>query len=113
MLGAARRWRRPMSAVPTRSPGLLRSTAVFSAMTLLSRLAGFARDMLQASLFGVSAAMDAFVIAYRIPNYLRRIFAEGSFASAFVPVFSEIRSEERRVGKECVSTCRSRWSPYH
>src|SRR3546814_17665994 len=97
MLGAARRWRRPMSAVPTRSPGLLRSTAVFSAMTLLSRLAGFARDMLQASLFGVSAAMDAFVIAYRIPNYLRRLFAEGSFASAFVPVFSDIkeRGDER------------------
>src|SRR3546814_16694966 len=60
-------------------------------MTLLSRLAGFARDMLQASLFGVSAAMDAFVIAYRLPNYLRRIFAEGSFASPFVPVFSEIK----------------------
>lgn len=81
-----------MSATPPSRPaGLLRSTAVFSAMTLLSRLAGFARDMLQASLFGVSAAMDAFVIAYRIPNYLRRIFAEGSFASAFVPVFNDIK----------------------
>ncbi|MFY8123776.1 MAG: lipid II flippase MurJ, partial [Silanimonas sp.] len=60
-----------------KKPALLRSSAVFSAMTLLSRLAGFARDVLQASLFGASAAMDAFVIAYRIPNYLRRIFAEG------------------------------------
>jgi putative peptidoglycan lipid II flippase len=47
--------------------------------------------MLQASLFGVSAAMDAFVVAYRIPNYLRRIFAEGSMQMAFVPVFNEIR----------------------
>ncbi|MEO6264155.1 MAG: murein biosynthesis integral membrane protein MurJ [Luteimonas sp.] len=72
-------------------PGLLRSTSVFSAMTLLSRIAGFLRDMLQARLFGVSAAMDAFVIAYRIPNYLRRIFAEGSMQMAFVPVLNEIR----------------------
>jgi putative peptidoglycan lipid II flippase len=66
-------------------------------MTLLSRLAGFVRDMLQASLFGASSAMDAFVIAYRIPNYLRRIFAEGSFASAFVPVFSEIKEKGDRA----------------
>ena len=74
-----------------RGPGLLRSGAVFSAMTLLSRIAGFLRDMLQARLFGVSAAMDAFVVAYRIPNYLRRIFAEGSMQMAFVPVFNEMR----------------------
>ncbi len=81
-----------MSSPPvSRGPGLLRSGAVFSAMTLLSRLAGFARDMLQARLFGVSAAMDAFVVAYRIPNYLRRIFAEGSMQMAFVPVFNELR----------------------
>lgn len=73
--------------------GLLRSSAVFSGMTLLSRLAGFARDILQASLFGASAAMDAFVIAYRIPNYLRRIFAEGSFASAFVPAYAALREQ--------------------
>lgn len=78
---------------PARQAGLLRSTAAFGGMTLLSRLAGFARDMLQASLFGASSAMDAFVIAYRIPNYLRRIFAEGSFASAFVPVFNQIKEK--------------------
>lgn len=76
--------------------GLLRSTAVFSAMTLLSRIAGLARDMLQARLFGAGVAADAFVIAYRIPNYLRRIFAEGSFASAFVPVLSELRERGDR-----------------
>lgn len=74
-----------------KSSGLLRSTAVFSVMTLLSRIAGFVRDMLQASLFGATAAMDAFVIAYRIPNYLRRVFAEGSMQMAFVPVLNEIR----------------------
>lgn len=74
--------------------GLLRSTAVFSAMTLLSRIAGFLRDALQSRVFGVSVAMDAFVIAYRIPNYLRRIFAEGSVQMAFVPVFNELRERK-------------------
>ena len=81
----------PAGAPNGRRGGLLRSTAVFSAMTLLSRIAGFLRDALQSRVFGVSVAMDAFVIAYRIPNYLRRIFAEGSVQMAFVPVFNELR----------------------
>ncbi len=72
---------------------LLRSSLVFSAFTLLSRLAGFVRDALQASMFGAGPAVSAFVVAYRIPNYLRRIFAEGSFASAFVPVLSELKEK--------------------
>lgn len=72
-------------------PRLLRSTAVFSAMTLLSRIAGFGRDMLQATLFGTGGAMSAFIVAYRVPNYLRRVFAEGSMSMAFVPVLNEIR----------------------
>jgi putative peptidoglycan lipid II flippase len=66
-------------------------------MTLLSRVAGFARDMVQASLFGASTAADAFTIAYRIPNYLRRIFAEGSFAMAFVPTFTALRDSGDRA----------------
>ncbi len=78
---------------------LLRSSALFSAMTLLSRITGLVRDLLQAALFGASAAMDAFLIAYRIPNLLRRIFAEGSFSQAFVPVFSETL---RRGDREAV-----------
>lgn len=73
--------------------GLIRSTAIFSAMTLLSRVAGFARDVIQATLFGAGALVDAFTVAYQVPNYLRRIFAEGSFASAFVPVLSELRQK--------------------
>jgi putative peptidoglycan lipid II flippase len=76
--------------------GLLRSTAVFSGMTFLSRLAGLARDLLQATLFGTGPAVSAFVVAYRIPNYLRRIFAEGSFSSAFVPVLSELHQRGDR-----------------
>jgi len=71
--------------------GLLRGGAVFSAMTLLSRVAGFVRDMLQATLFGTGGAMSAFIIAYRVPNFLRRVFAEGSMAMAFVPVLGEIK----------------------
>lgn len=70
---------------------LLRSTATFSALTLLSRIAGYVRDLVQSAVFGASAATDAFVIAYRIPNFLRRIFAEGSFQTAFVPVFTEYK----------------------
>lgn len=83
----------PAGPLPTRPSGMLRSTAVFTAMTLVSRVAGYARDALQAFLFGAGPAMSAFVVAYRIPNYLRRIFAEGSFASAFVPVLSELRQK--------------------
>ncbi|WP_082132244.1 murein biosynthesis integral membrane protein MurJ [Luteimonas sp. FCS-9] len=76
---------------------MLRSSAVFSAMTLLSRIAGFARDMLQATLFGTGGAMSAFIVAYRIPNFLRRVFAEGSMAMAFVPVLNEIKERGDRA----------------
>ncbi|GAB2521523.1 murein biosynthesis integral membrane protein MurJ [Lysobacter humi (ex Lee et al. 2017)] len=76
-----------------RGGGMLRSTAVFSAMTFLSRIAGYLRDYLQATIFGASPAVSAFVVAYRIPNYLRRIFAEGSFSSAFVPVLAELKQK--------------------
>lgn len=70
---------------------LLRSTATFGGLTLLSRIAGYVRDLVQSAIFGASSATDAFVIAYRIPNFLRRIFAEGSFQTAFVPVFTEVK----------------------
>lgn len=72
---------------------LLKSSMVFSGFTLLSRIAGFVRDALQAALFGTGPAASAFVVAYRIPNYLRRIFAEGSFASAFVPALSALKEQ--------------------
>ncbi len=87
----------PEGPAGRRKPGLLRSTAVFSGMTLLSRIAGFARDMLQATLFGTGGAMSAFIVAYRVPNFLRRVFAEGSMAMAFVPVLNEIREKGDRA----------------
>ena len=72
--------------------GLLRATANVSAMTLISRILGFVRDMVIARLFGASAAADAFFVAFKIPNLLRRLTAEGAFSQAFVPVLSEYRS---------------------
>ena len=81
-------------AVPARRTGLLRSTAVFSAMTFISRISGLVRDQVYAGVFGANPAMDAFLVAFRIPNFLRRLSAEGSFSMAFVPVLSEYR--ERR-----------------
>src|SRR6185436_8904285 len=64
-----------------------------SGMTLLSRVTGFVRDTLLAIFFGAGVAMDAFVVAFRIPNLLRRLFAEGAFSQAFVPVLGEYRSK--------------------
>lgn len=70
---------------------IYRSTVIVSAMTMISRLMGFARDMLIAHLFGVSAATDAFFVAFKIPNFLRRLFAEGAFAQAFIPVLTDYK----------------------
>src|SRR4030067_948739 len=63
-------------------------------MTLLSRISGLIRDMLFASLIGAGTgvAADAFYVAFRIPNFLRRIFGEGAFSQAFVPVFTEYKT---------------------
>lgn len=58
-------------------------------MTFLSRMVGFIRDMVLAQMFGAEAGMDAFYIAFRIPNFMRRLFAEGAFSQAFVPVLAE------------------------
>src|SRR6202171_2934836 len=71
---------------------LLGAAASVSGMTLLSRITGFIRDMLLAIFFGAGASMDAFVVAFRIPNLLRRLFAEGAFSQAFVPVLGEYRN---------------------
>lgn len=60
-------------------------------MTMISRIMGFVRDMLFANIFGVNAATDAFFVAFKIPNFLRRLFAEGAFAQAFVPVLTDYK----------------------
>lgn len=71
---------------------LLKSTSVVGSMTLLSRISGLVRDMAFAQFVGAGAVADAFFVAFRVPNFLRRIFGEGAFTVAFVPVFSEVRS---------------------
>ena len=68
---------------------LLRSTSLVSMMTFISRMLGFLRDMVLAQMFGAQAGMDAFIIAFKIPNFMRRLFAEGAFSQAFVPVLAE------------------------
>jgi putative peptidoglycan lipid II flippase len=71
---------------------LFKSTAIVGSMTLTSRLLGFVRDMLIARLFGVDLATDAFFVAFKIPNFLRRLFTEGAFAQAFVPVLADCKA---------------------
>ncbi len=70
---------------------LLRTLATVSGMTLLSRILGFVRDFVIARAFGAGAMTDAFFVAFRLPNLLRRLFAEGAFSQAFVPVLAEYR----------------------
>ncbi len=71
------------------SKRLLRSGLIVSAMTLVSRVAGLVRDVVVANLMGAGAAADVFFFANKIPNFLRRLFAEGAFSQAFVPVLTE------------------------
>ncbi|KAA0876656.1 murein biosynthesis integral membrane protein MurJ [Nitrincola tapanii] len=73
--------------------GLLRSSGVVGLMTLLSRVLGLVRDVVVANYFGAGGQADAFFVAFKIPNFLRRLFAEGAFAQAFVPVLSEYRTQ--------------------
>ncbi|NDP43933.1 MAG: murein biosynthesis integral membrane protein MurJ [Aromatoleum sp.] len=72
---------------------LLKSLSTVSGMTLLSRFTGLARESLKATAFGAGLQMDAFEAAFRLPNILRRLFAEGAFSQAFVPIFAEYRRQ--------------------
>lgn len=74
------------------SKHLLKSTLMVGSVTFLSRILGFVRDVVVANLFGASAAADAFFVAFKIPNFLRRLFAEGAFSQAFVPVLGEYKA---------------------
>ena len=73
---------------------LLRSAATISGLTLLSRITGLIRDILIARTFGASPLTDAFWVAFRIPNLLRRLFAEGAFSQAFVPILGEHKEQK-------------------
>ncbi len=72
---------------------LLKALAQVSSMTLVSRILGFARDAIVTRIFGAGFATDAFFVAFKLPNLLRRIFAEGAFSQAFVPILAEYRTQ--------------------
>ncbi len=86
--------------------GVMRSSAIFSAMTLLSRLAGFARDVVISAALGASAgpAADAYNTALNFPNLFRRIFAEGAFAAAFVPAYAKTLKTQGQAVADQVAT---------
>ncbi len=71
----------------------MRALSTVSGMTLLSRISGLVRESLKAAAFGAGLQMDAFEAAFRLPNILRRLFAEGAFSQAFVPIFAEYRRQ--------------------
>ena len=87
-----KRVRRRYNARPAMN--LLKSASIVSLLTLVSRVTGLVREQLVAATFGASAATDAFNVAFRIPNLFRRLFAEGAFAQAFVPVLANVRASE-------------------
>ena len=77
---------------------LLKTLASVGGMTTISRILGFIRDSIIARVFGVGIATDAFFVAFKIPNLLRRISAEGAFTQAFVPILAEYKTKiENRV----------------
>ena len=90
------------------SMNLLHALATISSLTMVSRVLGYVRDFFIARVFGAGLMTDAFFVAFRIPNLLRRLFAEGAFSQAFVPILAEVRGRETPEGTralvDCVST---------
>lgn len=83
----------PSPEKPVKPKSLLRSSLLTGSMTMTSRVLGLVRDIVLASVLGAGGAMDAFAIAQKIPNFFRRLFAEGAFSQAFIPVLSEYREK--------------------
>ena len=84
---------------PSETDGLLKSSGITGSMTMLSRVLGLVRDVVIARVFGTTDASDAFFLANKIPNFMRRLFAEGAFNQAFVPVLAEYRSQRAHGAK--------------
>lgn len=84
------------------SRNILRGTSIVGLLTLLSRILGFVRDMVLAMVFGAGVLTDAFVVAFRIPNLLRSMFAEGAMTSAFVPVFCGELARGRNEARQAI-----------
>lgn len=75
------------------SKQLAKSTGLVGSMTFISRILGFIRDMVVAQYFGASAELDAFLVAFKLPNFFRALFAEGAFSQSFVPILAEYREK--------------------
>ncbi|MGH7166336.1 MAG: lipid II flippase MurJ, partial [Nitrospiraceae bacterium] len=88
----------PDSAVRAQSENhsVVKAAGLIGAATFSSRILGFIRDMVLARLFGATPAADGFFVAYRVPNLLRELFAEGSMSSAVIPVFTEYHALRAR-----------------
>ena len=80
-----------LEATAVKKRGLLGSSLIVGMGTMLSRVLGLIRDVVFANLLGAAPNADAFFVAFKIPNFLRRLFAEGAFSQAFVPVLTEVR----------------------
>ena len=89
VLPLGRGWRKATLAAVT----LFKSASIVSLLTLISRITGLVRELLIAATFGASALTDAFNVAFRIPNLFRRLFGEGAFSQAFVPVLAASKVE--------------------
>ncbi len=87
----------PSANLKIKPPSLNRSTGIVGGMTLLSRLLGFVREIMLATAFGAGASMDAFLVALQIPNFGRRMFAEGAFSQSFVPVLTEVKTTQNHA----------------
>jgi putative peptidoglycan lipid II flippase len=83
---------------------LLRALATVSSLTMVSRVLGYARDFFIARIFGANLVTDAFFVAFKIPNLLRRMFAEGAFSQAFVPILAEHRNRDPEGVKSLVDS---------
>jgi putative peptidoglycan lipid II flippase len=85
------------------SEKLFKSTMIVSMMTFLSRILGFVRDIVIARMFGAGLGADVFFVAFKIPNFLRRLFAEGAFSQAFIPVLAEYKNKGDRDLKQLIA----------
>ncbi len=85
----------------TRRPSLISSVATVGSFTMISRVLGFLRDMLMAAILGAGPLADAFVLAFKLPNFLRRLFAEGAFNAGFVPLFARtLESDGKAIARD-------------
>ena len=92
---------------------LYRGFATVGGMTVISRVLGFVRDMLIAAVLGASSVTDAFFVAFRVPNMFRRIFAEGAFNAAFIPLFTKrLHAEGDEAARRTSPRRRFRASPW-